>query len=75
MRTGYVIRDKERRGYFGARYREDGSEPVSVYVREMDEAMAWGNLGEAKRMAKLLRAESRHPDGIRIIDPRGRVVY
>ena len=75
MRTGYVIHDKERRGYFGGRYREEGGEPVSVYVRDMDEAMAWGNLGEAKRMAKLLRSESRHPGGIRIIDPRGRAVF
>lgn len=75
MRTGYVIKDRSRRGWFCTRHRPDPEgNPVTVYVKNPDDAMQWRSLKEARKMLKLLRSESRNPGAIQIIDPRWRVV-
>ena len=75
MRYGYVIRDRYRRGWLADRQRiEPEGKPVTVYVRDPEDALQFRKLADARRMLKLLRSESKRPNAIVIIDPRWRVV-
>lgn len=75
MRTGYAIRDKRKRAWLATRTLEDdmgGS--LTVWVQSDEDAMIFRKLPDAKRMLKAVRADSRCPDAIKIIDPRWREV-
>lgn len=74
MRKGYVIKDRNKRGWFCTRHRPEAGEPVTVYVKNPDDAMQWNRLADARKMLKLLRSESTHPNAILIIDPKWRIV-
>lgn len=76
MRTGYAIRDKRNRAWLVATrtLKDDLGGSLTVWVRSEDGALIFRKLPEAKRMLKLLRAESRTPGAIVILDPRWREV-
>lgn len=76
MRKGYIIRDRGRNAWFARRFKQDGQgeAPVTVYVRQPELAWEFRSLRDAKRIQRMLRAESRQPGAIKIIDPRWRVV-
>ena len=75
MRTGYAIRDKRKRAWLATRTLEDGmGGSLTVWVQNDEDAMIFRKLPDAKRMLKAVRADSRWPETIKIIDPRWREV-
>ena len=75
MRTGYAIRDRKKHGWLKARYRAgDADAPVTVYVRDSEDALLYNSLKDARRMAQVLRRESAAPEAIEVLDPRWKVV-
>lgn len=75
MRTGYAIRDRRKHAWLATRTLEDGKGgSLTVWVQNDEDAMIFRNLPDAKRMLKAVRADSRWPETIKIIDPRWREV-
>lgn len=73
MRTGYAIRDKRKRAWLATRTRDDGG-TLTVWVQDEEQALIFKRLPDAKRMLKVVRADSRMPGAIQILDPRWREV-
>lgn len=73
MRTGYAIRHRQSRAWLATRIRDDGG-TLTVWVQDEEQAMIFRKLPEAKRMLKTVRADSRKPDAIIILDPHWREV-
>ena len=73
MRTGYAIRHRKNRAWLATRVRDDGG-TLTVWVQDEEQAMIFRKLPDAKRMLKTVRADSRKPDAIIILDPRWREV-
>jgi hypothetical protein len=73
MRTGYAIRDKKNRAWLATRTKDDGG-TSTVWVQDEEDALIFRKLGEAKRMLKAVRGDSRTPEAIVILDPRWREV-
>ena len=75
MRTGYAIRHRKNRVWLASRTREDGeSGSLTVWVHDEEQALIFRKLPDAKRMLKVVRADSRTPEAIQIMDPRWREV-
>lgn len=80
MRTGYIIKDRSRRGrgWFARRLRQEDQHgkaaPVNVYAPTPEDAWQWHRLKDARRFLALLRRESKHPSAIVIIDPKWRIM-
>lgn len=74
MRAGYAIRHKKNRAWLATRVRIDGDTTLSVWVQDEEDALVFRKLGEAKRMLKVVRQDSRTPEAIVILDPRWREV-
>lgn len=75
MRTGYAIRHRQNRAWLATRTLEDGKGgSLTVWVQDEEQAMIFRKLPEAKRMLKTVRADSRKPDAIIILDPHWREV-
>ena len=73
MRTGYAIRHRKNRAWLAKRIKDDGG-TLTVWVQDEEGAMIFRKLPEAKRMLKVVRADSRMPGEITILDPRWREV-
>ena len=73
MRTGYAIRHRKNRAWLATRVKDDGG-TLTVWVQDEADAMIFRKLPEAKRMLKTVRADSRTPEAIMILDPRWREV-
>lgn len=73
MRTGYAIRHRKNRAWLATRIKDDGG-TLTVWVRDEEGAMIFKKLPDAKRMLKVVRADSRTPEAIVILDPRWREV-
>lgn len=73
MRTGYAIRHRKNRAWLATRTKDDGG-TLTVWVQDEADAMIFRKLGDAKRMLTVVRAESRTPGAIQILDPRWREV-
>ena len=75
MRTGYAIRDRRGHAWLKTRQRVEGVEvPVTVWVPDEEDAMLFNNLKDARHMLKVVRATSRHPGTIHILDPHWKEV-
>ena len=75
MRTGYAIRDRRGHAWLKTRQRVEGVEvPVTVWVQDEEDAMIFHRLPDARHMLKVVRSTSRHPERIRILDPRWKEV-
>ncbi|MBQ3424417.1 MAG: hypothetical protein IJH38_04375 [Clostridia bacterium] len=75
MRTGYAIRDTKGHAWLKTRERVEGVDvPVTVWVQDEDEALIFHRLPDAKRMARVVRASSRHPDKIHVLTPAWKAV-
>ena len=73
MRTGYAIRHRKNRAWLATRTRDDGG-TLTVWVQDEEQALIFKRLPDAKRMLKVVRADSRTPEAIQIMDPRWREV-
>jgi hypothetical protein len=73
MRTGYAIRHRRNRAWLATRVRDDGG-TLTVWVKDEEQAMIFKKLPEAKRMLKVVRADSRMPGEITILNPCWREV-
>lgn len=73
MRTGYAIRHRKNRVWLAMRVKADGG-TLTGWVRDEEGAMIFRKLTDAKRMLKVVRADSRTPEAIQILDPRWREV-
>lgn len=73
MRTGYAIRHRKNRAWLATRVRDDGG-TLTVWVQDEEQAMIFKRLPEAKRMLKVVRADSRMPGEITILNPCWREV-
>lgn len=75
MRTGYAIRHRANRAWLATRtLADDLGGSLTVWVQNEEDAMIFKKLPDAKRMLKLVRADSRMPGAIQILDPRWREV-
>lgn len=75
MRTGYAIRDRRGRAWLKTRtLADDSGGSLTVWVHCDEDAMIFRRLPDAKRMLKVVRRDSRHPEAICILDPRWREV-
>ncbi len=75
MRTGYAIRHRANRAWLATRtLADDLGGSLTVWVQSEEDAMIFKKLPDAKRMLKVVRADSRTPEAIRILDPRWREV-
>ena len=75
MRAGYAIRDRRGHAWLKTRQRVEGVEvPVTVWVQDEEDAMVFRRLPDAKRMLKVVRSTSRHPERIHILDPHWKEV-
>jgi hypothetical protein len=73
MRTGYAIRHRKNRAWLATRIKDDGG-TLTIWVQDEAQAMIFRKLPDAKRMLKVVRADSRTPEAIQIMDPRWREV-
>ena len=73
MRTGYAIRHRKNRAWLATRVKDDGG-TLTLWVQDEEQALIFKRLPEAKRMLKVVRADSRTPEAIQIMDPRWREV-
>ena len=73
MRTGYAIRHRKNRAWLATRVRDDGG-TLTVWVQDEEQAMIFKKLPDAKRMLKVVRADSRMPGEITILNPCWREV-
>lgn len=73
VRAGYAIRHKKNRAWLATRVRIYGG-TSTVWVQDEEDALIFRKLGEAKRMLKVVRQDSRTPEAIVILDPRWREV-
>ena len=75
MRTGYAIRDRHGHAWLKNRQRVAGVDcPVTVWVQDDEDALIFRRLKDAKRMLKVVRADSRRPDKIIILNPNWKAV-
>ncbi|MBR7187799.1 MAG: hypothetical protein IKD53_04525 [Clostridia bacterium] len=75
MRTGYAIRDRKKRAWLATRILADNQGgSLTVWVQSEEDALIFRKLPDAKRMLKAVRADSRWPNAIQIMDPRWREV-
>lgn len=72
--NGYAIKNWNGRRYLKTRLAVNNGKNATVWVLAKEDAWMFRTIREARRLLNLVRADSRRPEAIHVVDRNGRIV-